>query len=133
MSNRYAAVCAGLGEFGWSGFVLTPQDGPRVCWISIITEMEIEPDPLYDGPKLCKGCKDCVNICPVSALSREHSVEVTIGERVFSYAVLSKTRCRYAVYGLASGSPGRLQAEINDNLPKKIRILFGSGGSRRLS
>ena len=28
MSNRYAAVCAGLGEFGWSGFVLTPEDGP---------------------------------------------------------------------------------------------------------
>ena len=33
MSNRYAAICAGLGEFGWSGFVLTPEDGPRVRWV----------------------------------------------------------------------------------------------------
>ena len=116
MSNRHAAVCAGLADFGWSGLALTPDAGPRVRWITLVIDREIEPDPLYDGPKLCKGCKDCVSLCPVGALSREYSVEVKIGERVFSYGVLSKIRCRYAVYGLASGSAGRLQAEIHDNV-----------------
>lgn len=112
MSNRYAAVCAGLGEFGWSGFVLTPQDGPRVRWISIITEMEIEPDPLYHGPKLCKGCKKCVDTCPVGALAREESVEVKIGEYRSAYSLRNKALCRSATRGLVRGTPGRLQADI---------------------
>jgi len=116
MSNRHAAVCAGLADFGWSGLALTPDAGPRVRWITLVIDRGIDPDPLYDGPKLCRGCKDCVNLCPVGALSGEHSVEVKIGERMFSYGVLSKIRCRYAVYGLALGSAGRLQAEIHDNM-----------------
>lgn len=116
MSNRHAAVCAGMADFGWNGLALTPDAGPRVRWTTLVIDREIEPDPLYDGPKLCIGCKKCVDVCPVNALSKEHSVEVKIGKRVFSYGVLSKIRCRYAVYGLARGSAGRMQATINDNV-----------------
>ena len=36
-SNRYAAVAAGLGEFGWNGICLTPDVGPRVRFVSVIT------------------------------------------------------------------------------------------------
>jgi len=45
-SQRHAAVRAGLGEFGLSGLVITPQYGPRVRYVSVITEAEVEPDPL---------------------------------------------------------------------------------------
>jgi len=112
MSNRYAAVCAGLGEFGWSGLVLTSQDGPRVRFVSIITEMEIEPDPLYNGPKLCQGCKKCVDICPVGALARDECVEVKINKCLSAYSLRNKPLCRSATAGLVRGTPGRLQADI---------------------
>jgi epoxyqueuosine reductase len=114
MSNRYAAVCAGLGEFGWSGFVLSPQDGPRVRWISVITEAPMEPDPLYRGPKLCDPgqCHICVEACPTGALSGDRAVEVQIQDYRASYSLRDKPRCRCATDGLVKGTPGRLQADL---------------------
>ncbi|MEI7430485.1 MAG: hypothetical protein WCL27_08505 [Betaproteobacteria bacterium] len=118
MSNRYAAVCAGLGEFGWSGFVVTPKDGPRVRWVSLITELELEPDPLYEGPKLCdhSRCNVCVEICPVGALSEKQGVDVKIGEYCSSYSLRDKPRCRCAITGLVKGTPGRLQADLPETM-----------------
>ncbi len=118
MSNRHSAVCAGLAEFGWNGLALTPDAGPRVRWMPLVVDKEIEPDPLYSGPKLCKGsaCRKCVDICPVDALSREKSVQLEITDRLYSYAVLDKPRCRCAQTGLARGSSGRLQEEIPERM-----------------
>lgn len=114
MSNRYAAVCAGLGELTWSGFVATPKDGPRVRWVSVITDAEIEPDNLYSGSKLCDHtkCNLCVEICPVGALSKDQAVEVKIGDFHTSYSLRQKPLCRCATTGLVKGTPGRLQADI---------------------
>jgi epoxyqueuosine reductase len=121
MSNRYAAVCAGLGEFGWSGFVLTPQVGARVRWISVITEAPMEPDPLYKGPKLCDTgkCHVCVEACPTRALSRDKGVEVQIKDYRTSYSLRNKPLCRCATDGLVKGTPGRLQADI----PAKMEAM----------
>ena len=44
-SHRHAATRAGLGEFGYNNIVLTRQFGPRQRWNSILTEVELEPDP----------------------------------------------------------------------------------------
>jgi epoxyqueuosine reductase len=54
-SQRHAAVRAGLGEFGLSGLVVTPQFGPRVRYISVITEAELEPDPLLTEKVCMRG------------------------------------------------------------------------------
>ncbi len=54
-SQRHAAVRAGLGEFGFSGLVVTPQFGPRVRYVSIITEAELEPDPLLTEKVCMRG------------------------------------------------------------------------------
>jgi len=51
-SQRHAATRAGLGEFGFNNIVLTPEFGPRVRYVSIITEAELEPDPLI-AEKIC--------------------------------------------------------------------------------
>jgi epoxyqueuosine reductase QueG len=51
-SQRHAAVRAGLGEFGYNGLVLNPVYGPRVRYVSIITEADLEPDPLLTE-KVC--------------------------------------------------------------------------------
>lgn len=114
MSNRYAAVCAGLGEMVWSGFVATPQDGPRIMWVSIITELQLEQDQLYSGPRLCDpvSCGKCVAICPVKALSARDEVTVKIGDYVTGYAKRNKPLCRCATKGLVKGTPGRLQLDV---------------------
>ncbi|MBN1176960.1 MAG: hypothetical protein JXA51_04695 [Dehalococcoidales bacterium] len=54
-SQRHAAVRAGLGEFGFSGLVITPQYGPRVRYVSVITEAELEPDPLLTEKVCMRG------------------------------------------------------------------------------
>lgn len=114
MSNRYAAVCAGLGVFGWSGFVLTAQDGPRVRWVSVVTEAKLEPDPLYEGATLCdrSTCDICVQACPVGALSHHEAVKVEIDEYEVEYSARNKPLCRCATTGLVKGTPGRLQADV---------------------
>jgi epoxyqueuosine reductase len=62
-SHRYAAVRAGLGEFGLSNLVLTPEYGPKIRLNSVITSMQLEPDPII-REKLCiKGCKLCMKAC----------------------------------------------------------------------
>ena len=118
MSNRYAAVCAGLGQVGWSGLVVTPKDGPRVRWVSIITDLELPADPLYTEGKLCQpeNCKICVKVCPVGALSGEEAVTVAIGEYKTGYAKRNKARCRCATTGLVKGTPGRLQADMPEKM-----------------
>jgi epoxyqueuosine reductase len=70
-SQRHAATRAGLGEFGFSGLVLTPEFGPRQRIVSVITEVELEADPLVTekicmrgkcggdkGPLCFQGCAD---------------------------------------------------------------------------
>jgi epoxyqueuosine reductase len=54
-SQRHAAVMAGLGEFGLSGLVITPQYGPRVRYVSIISEAELDPDPLLTEKVCMRG------------------------------------------------------------------------------
>ena len=54
-SQRHAAVRAGLGEFGLSGLVITPQFGPRMRYVSVITEAALEPDPLLKEKVCMRG------------------------------------------------------------------------------
>lgn len=117
LSNCYAAMCAGLGEMTWSGHVATPEAGPRVMWVSIITTLELEPDPLYAGKKLCdhSRCNVCVEACPVFALSKTETVDVDVVDGKTFYGKRNKPLCRCAVKGLVKGTPGRLQNDIPHN------------------
>ncbi|MBQ3084874.1 MAG: 4Fe-4S binding protein [Clostridia bacterium] len=71
ISHIYSGVCAGLGELGWNGLCITPEYGARNRFISIITEAELTPTPLYNGPKLCDMCGECVRKCPTNAYRKE--------------------------------------------------------------
>jgi len=71
MSHIYAAVAAGLSELGWNGLSMTPEYGTRNRFISIITEADLEPTPLYNGPKLCDMCGECIRNCPTDAFRKE--------------------------------------------------------------
>ena len=67
-SHKLAAHLAGLGWIGKSCLVITPKDGPRVRWATILTDA-----PLNTSGKAireqCGDCEMCVNICPVKAFT----------------------------------------------------------------
>ena len=95
-SHRHAAVAAGLGEFGWSGLLLTPQFGPRQRLVSIVTDAPLEPSAMYDGPELCRpgSCGHaCVKACPTGAMTG--SVSLEIGGKRFEYARLHQVKCKW--------------------------------------
>lgn len=101
-SNRHAAVAAGLGEIGWNGLCLTPENGPRQRFSSVITTASLEPDPMYGGPKLCvpEICKKlsngrpvCVSACPLHLFSNRETTEAIIGDRHFTYAAMDHAKC----------------------------------------
>jgi epoxyqueuosine reductase QueG len=67
-SHRHAAVLAGLGNFGTSNTVLTPEFGPRVRFGTVFTAAVLPEDPLLETP-LCTRCMRCVERCPAGALA----------------------------------------------------------------
>lgn len=69
-SHRHAACLAGLGNFGVSNMLLTPEFGPRVRFASIFTAAEIPSDKVMEEP-LCIRCMRCRDACPVHALGSE--------------------------------------------------------------
>ncbi len=98
MAHRYSAVAAGLGEIGWNGLCLSPQFGPRNRFVSVVTEAELEPTPLYRGEPLCDKCKECVKMCPTDAFRKEvrEITKVIIEDRVFEFPLTNKWRCAWA-------------------------------------
>ena len=67
-SHKLAAHLAGLGWIGKSCLLITPEVGPRVRWITILTGAPLEPtgEPMEER---CGSCRQCVEICPVGAFS----------------------------------------------------------------
>jgi epoxyqueuosine reductase QueG len=57
MSLRVAGVATGLGELGLSKLLLTPQFGPRQRVFAVLTDAELEPDPLVPPGTVCDGCE----------------------------------------------------------------------------
>ncbi len=113
-SNHHAAVAAGLGELCWSGMVLTPDAGPRARWGAIITNAKLEPDPIYNGPKLwdlekCEasgqGSPMCAAVCPTKAIGPQ-TEESVIGDKHFNEASFDRCRCMWGSMGLTKKSLG---------------------------
>lgn len=94
---RLAAVAAGLGEIGLSKVFLSPQFGPRQRLGMILTDAELEPDPIFDG-QICDRCALCVRECP-GALSEKERVEVILEGRKLQWAQIDTGRCHLAHHG----------------------------------
>jgi len=67
-SQKLAAHLAGLGWIGKSCLLITPDHGPRVRWVSILTDAPLNPtgSPLE---QCCGECTACVDICPQNAFT----------------------------------------------------------------
>jgi len=67
-SHNFAALYAGLGNFGINHTILTKAFGPRVRFVSVFTAAELPPDPMVKK-SLCIRCGACVDLCPVKAFT----------------------------------------------------------------
>lgn len=105
MSMRHCAVAAGLGEFGWSSIVLTPEFGPRNRFGAVLTTAELDPDPMYDGPKLCNPakCHVCEKMCPSGAIPPYHEGQARtyeMGGKKMCYSGIHWAKCRLMCHGV---------------------------------
>jgi len=112
LSLRHAAVAAGLGTIGWSGLMLTPEYGPRNRFGAIITTLELEADPLYSGPDLCKGdkCGICIKSCPAGAINKfddESNYKFSIDGKEMRYGKIDTIKCQIATLGMRKKHGGR--------------------------
>ena len=66
LSHKAVAICAGLGWQGKSLLLVTPQYGPRVRLVTVLTDL-----PLPAGSPLknrCAECTVCTEACPAGAI-----------------------------------------------------------------
>lgn len=71
LSHKLAAHLAGHGWIGKSCLLITPKAGPRVRWITILTDAPLKVTGHMINEH-CGDCTECVDICPVSAFTGTH-------------------------------------------------------------
>jgi hypothetical protein len=102
LAIRIAAIAAGLGECGWAKVFMTKKFGPRVRLHAILTDMELEPDPLVEPGTLCDRCMNCVKGCQANAIPhvREgRTVKIEIDDKVYEWGDVHMGRCTLGYHG----------------------------------
>jgi hypothetical protein len=115
LAIRIAATAAGLGEIGWSKVFLTKKFGPRQRLGAILTDMELEGDPLVEPNTICKLDLACVNGCPDAIPHPREGkvVEIRIEDKTYRWADVDMGRCVLVYHG---GDP-RVSPFIPKSLP----------------
>lgn len=67
-SHKLAAHLAGFGWIGKSCLLVTPENGPRVRWCTVLTDAPLGPAGIPMEPQ-CGDCDACVKICPPHAFT----------------------------------------------------------------
>ena len=107
---RLAAYMAGLGEIGWSKVFLTPEFGPRQRFVILLTDAELEPDPIYEG-KICDRCKLCAKHCSGKAISMNEQVKVVIDGHEIEWGKLDEMACEKGLQGGLNGELNPFEGE----------------------
>ena len=109
IDQRINAFICGLGQFGWSKLFLTPEFGPLQRFVSLLTDAELEPDPIFEG-KLCDRCMCCARGCTGGAISTTESDTCRVAGHEIEFAKIDLGKCSSAYRG---GNP-----HYNPFLPK---------------
>jgi len=102
LAIRIAAVAAGIGEIGWSKVFLTKKYGPRQRLAAIITDLELEPDPLLKPGSICTRCMECVKNCPSKAIphiKEKKTVRIKIEDYEYEWADVHMGKCTLSYHG----------------------------------
>jgi epoxyqueuosine reductase QueG len=75
LSHKHAAQAAGLGKLGKNSLFITPQFGNLAHLVSVITDIELEPDALLDWQPCPENCTACLKACPTTAIGDRQEVD----------------------------------------------------------
>jgi len=67
ISHKLTAHLAGLGWIGKSCLLLTDRFGPRVRFVTVLTDAPLQTGSPVDKP--CGKCRVCIDACPVKAFT----------------------------------------------------------------
>lgn len=84
VSHKMIAHIAGLGWIGKNCLLITPDHGPRVRFITILTNAPLKTvnNPVVQQ---CNTCMECVNSCPVNAIKGQNYIENEGRENRFDF------------------------------------------------
>jgi epoxyqueuosine reductase len=66
ISHKAVAIAAGIGWQGKSLLVVSPEFGPRIRLVTVLTDADLEPDPPLENR--CGKCSQCRDHCPAGAI-----------------------------------------------------------------
>lgn len=69
ISHKLLGKEAGLGFIGRSGLLINPIYGAHVRYVSILTDLDFEPDKEIEGT--CGDCRKCIDVCPAQAINED--------------------------------------------------------------
>jgi epoxyqueuosine reductase len=105
ISHKMVAHIAGLGWIGKNCLLVTPEHGPRLRLITILTEAPLDTVDNRLEQK-CNNCNECVKICPVGAIKGKNYQDGEEREERFDFMKCRnyfdelKQIKKYAVCGL---------------------------------
>lgn len=77
LSDRSAAIRAGVGSQGRNGCVYIADYGSWVVLGAIITSIELQPD-MPSTEEICGNCRKCIDACPTGAISESGAIDARI-------------------------------------------------------
>ena len=111
MDFEAAAVKCGLGERGFHGALLTDDFGPFVRYVFILTDAELEADPIV-VPHLCDRCGECAKGCP------GHAIDAATGRR-------DDWRCAAYYIGANGLKNPFMPPDAFKDFPDRLKIIAG--------
>ena len=121
---RIAAFLCGLGEIGYSKMLLTPEFGPRVRVGIIITDMELEPDPIMEPGTLCNRCMACVRECPGGCIPKDRTIKANVNGYELEWADVDMHKCDIVFQGaerVPEGETGTYYDKISQKRAGKYK------------
>ena len=114
----YAAVACGLCTLSYNRIPFSKEFGSRQRFHMILTDAELESSPLLEE-SVCNGCRACADACPLGAVSKTETEEITICGKVFTVGKIDYEKCKICQNGAcinrfsADAKPDRIAALCN--------------------
>lgn len=130
LDSKALAHAAGLGSVGKGGFFLTREYGHRQRFALVLTDLELEGDPVVDLD-FCKDCDACLKACPLQALADKGGAAFALNTQLCQQCANGKT----SSYSYAYERIDRLAASCGRAclvaLEKKVGNRFAAPFRRR--